>query len=325
MDQNNESMNAENDDESLSQDIEQALARYDDGDRTVQVMAPGAVAALAKSEVEAQLDAAHRHQRSISRFLKESLTLVSKNKDVAAACIYTLPRDGKKIAGPSVRLAEIAASAYGNLHVAARVVEVTDTEVVAQGAAWDLEKNLRVTTETRRRITGKTGRRFSDDMVIVTGNAAASIALRNAIFRVIPKAYIDEVYKTAVRVAAGSAQQLDKTRADWIKYLGDKGVAKERVLAALGRKGVEEIGLEDMEILIGLVNRLRSGDATAEEVFPHVTAAPVPGATAPEGQRMSLKGKDAKPAAEKAKAEERPATTTDKAQKAEPPEPGSDL
>src|SRR5690606_18383789 len=115
-----------------------ALAQRED----VQVVPVSAMSALAKSEVEAQLDAAHRYKRSVNRFLQEATGLATVTQEVAESCIYSIPRDGKQIAGPSVRLAEICASSYGNLHVAARIVDVEEDYVLAQGVARDLEKNL---------------------------------------------------------------------------------------------------------------------------------------------------------------------------------------
>jgi len=208
-------------------------------DRTTEAIVPyggGGAAALNRSEVECQLSAAHQYRRSIKGFLSEAVSLATLTVPVAESCMYAIPRDGKTIAGPSVRLAEIIASAYGNLHVGARIVDVEDREVVAQGVAWDLEKNLRVSVETRRRITTKTGRRFSDDMITVTGNAAASIALRNAIFRVVPRAYVDTVYEQVRRVAVGSAATLSSKRTEVLLRLGKLGATQERVLGRLGRR-----------------------------------------------------------------------------------------
>ncbi|MFN8826683.1 MAG: hypothetical protein ACK501_17070, partial [Planctomycetota bacterium] len=50
-----------------------------------------------------------------------------------------------------------------------------------------------------RRITGKNGRRYSSDMIGVTGNAACSIALRNAVFRGIPRAFWIDIYDARAR------------------------------------------------------------------------------------------------------------------------------
>jgi len=276
-----------------------ALGVVDDDDQIVHVSA-GAVGAIVKSEVEAQLDAAHKYPRSIRRFLDDALTLATQTQEIAESCMFALPRDGKLIAGPSVRLAEICASAYGNLHYGGRVVDEDDKFITAQGGAWDLQKNTRVTIETRRRITNKHGKRYSDDMVAMTGNAAASIALRNAIFRVIPRALVDQVYAKVKLVAVGDAKTLVARRAEILARLAKIGVPTDRVLAKLEVKGVEDIGLDGLEILIGLGVSIKDGNTTIDEVFP--AAAPPPPGAADEGKRVSLKAPKKEP----------------------PPEPGAD-
>lgn len=252
-----------------------------------------AVAVLARSEVEAQLDAAHKHHRSVKRFISEAVSLATLTRPVAESCIYSIPRDGKLVAGPSVRLAEIVASAYGNLHVGARVLDVEETVVVAQGVAWDLEKNLKITTETRRKIVGKGGRRFSEDMIVMTGNAAASIALRNAIFRVVPRAYVDAIYAEVRRVAVGDAKTLDARRREVVDRLAKIGVPTERVFAKLGKAAIEDINVEDLEVLIGLGTAIKGGELPIDDAFP--PPAPAPAAPADDGRRISIR----KPRSEK--------------------------
>lgn len=229
--------------------------------------------ALARSEVEAQLDAAHKYPRSLARFRQEATTMATLSRDVAESCMYALPRAGKNITGPSVRLAEIIASAWGNLHLGSRVVEVTDTEVVAQGVAWDLQTNTRITIEARRKITGKGGRRFDDDMINVTGMAAQSIAFRNAIFRAVPRGLVDTIYAAARACAVGDAQTLVDRRADVLARLQKGGVTLERILARVEKATPEDIGLGELETLIGLISSVRAKDLTVDEAFPAPGAA----------------------------------------------------
>jgi len=266
---------------------------FDTGEvAAIQHVSISAIGALAKSETEAQLEAAHRFPRSITRFLREAMALVTYDQEVAESCIYSLPRSGKAITGPSVRLAEIAASCYGNLHVGARVMDAEDKEVNAQGVAWDLEKNLRVTVENRRRITGRDGKRFNDDMITMTGNAAASIALRNAIFRVIPRSYINKLYEAARKSAVGDATTLVAKRDTLIARLLKLGITLDRVLARIGKAGVEDIGLDDIATLIGYGTAIKDGDATIDQMFPAVGAAgapPAPAAAADDGRKISLR------------------------------------
>jgi hypothetical protein len=269
-----------------------ALMVSDDEETGIQVQQVSAIAAITKSEVESQLDAAHRYPRKIKTFLDEANAMVSRSVDVAAMCFYSVPRDGKQIMGPSVRLAEIVASAYGNLHVGARPLEVGDMDTVctAQGVAWDLQKNLRVTVEKTRRITRRDGKRFSDDMVITTQNAAASIALRDAIFRVIPRAYIDEIYKRAKAVAVGDAKAIGERRINAITAMTKMGATQERILLALGRQEVEAITLEDIERLIGNYTAIKDGQTTVDEAFPEIMKPADQVSSADQGRRIKLGG-----------------------------------
>lgn len=237
-------------------------------DEGTQVVDASTMTALARGEFESQMDAAHKYPRQISRVLREAASLAMLNEDVARSCIYGVPRDGKIISGPSVRLAEIMASSYGNMHVASRVVQDTGTEVVARGIAWDIEKNVKIEIETRRRITGKSGRRYSDDMVITTGNAACSIALRNAIFRVIPRALVDQVYAKARGVSVGDAKTLATRRADMVDRLQKIGVPFERIFPRVGAAKIEDIGLDQLEQLVGLGTAIKDGHTTIDEAFP---------------------------------------------------------
>jgi hypothetical protein len=276
-----------------------------------------AVAVLARSETEAQLDAAHKYPRSVARFMKEAMTLATLTRPIAEACIYALPRSGKIISGPSVRLAEIAASAYGNLHVAARVVDAEEREVVAQGVAWDLEKNLRITVEARRRIINSKGKRYDDDMITMTGNAAASIALRNAIFRVVPRAYIDMIYAKVKEVAVGDAKTLASRRVELMNRLMKIGVPQERILPRVGKTGIEDVGLEEVEQLIGLGTAIASGEKSIDDCFP-----PLPG-TAATTKKLEdeLLGKAPPPASAAVQATPAPAAAPPAASLVPPAEP----
>ena len=100
--------------------------------------------------------------------------------------------------------------------------------LTAQGVFHDLERNVQVTMEVRRRITGKNGRRYSSDMIGVTGNAACSIALRNAVFRGIPRAFWIDIYDAARKAAVGDAQTLANKRAHMFAHFLKLGAPARR-------------------------------------------------------------------------------------------------
>lgn len=229
----------------------------------------GMVAILNKSEIDQQIATAHRFPRSLKQFRDEAMQMVTLDESIANECIYALPRDGKTIEGPSARFAEIIASAWGNSRAGARVISDQGEFVTAQGVFHDLERNVAITYEVQRRITGKGGKRYSADMIGVTANAACSIALRNAILKGVPKAFWSSMYDAARQVIMGDIKTLANRRAAAVANFQRYGVTSEQICAQLGVAGQEDITLDHLVILRGLLTALREGDTTPEEAFAH--------------------------------------------------------
>lgn len=225
------------------------------------------LAVLNKSEIDQQIATAKRYPRSIVAFRNEILQLVTLTESIADECLYAVPRDGRPIEGPSVRFAEAAASSWGNCRAGARVVAEERDYVIAQGVFYDLEKNVAINFETKRRITKKDGRRYSADMIGTTGNAACSIALRNAILKGIPKAFWNDAYEAARKTAMGDAKTLVARRADMLAALQKYGVTPQMVFDRLAIKGIEDITLEMLLLLKGIGTAIKEGDTTVEQAF----------------------------------------------------------
>lgn len=262
-----------------------APEQFDEG-REVQSMSveQGTVALLNKSEIDMQIATAHKYPRSIKRFRDDTLQMVTLNERVAEGCIYALPRGNKTIEGPSARFAEVVASAWGNCRAGARVVSDQGDFITAQGVFHDLERNVAITYEVQRRITDSRGRRYNADMIGVTGNAASSIALRNAILKGVPKAFWDDMYQAARQTVMGDFKTLGNRRADALKAFLGYGISQEQVFAKLEVAGVEDIGLEHLVVLRGLLTAIKEGDTTPEQAF-----APAEGAAAATGPKSKSK------------------------------------
>lgn len=234
--------------------------------------APSVLSTLSKAEIDVQIATAKNWPRSVKQFRQQALELATLDEETAASCLYALPRGGKKIEGPSTRLAEIAVSCWGNVRVAARVVSVDERSITAQGVCYDLEKNVCVSVDVQRRITDKHGRRFNDDMVNVTGMAACSIAYRNAVFRVIPFAFIKPIYAEAKLCSVGKASTMQERRDKCLDFFRKSGATDDQVLAAIGRKGMEDVTLDDLVVLRGYASAIKDGEATVDEVLTPVDA-----------------------------------------------------
>jgi hypothetical protein len=218
--------------------------------------------------VDVQVATARRFPRSIASFVRRAQEMATLTPEIAASCVYAMPRDGKTIEGPSARLAEIVASAWGNLRIQAGATESDDRYVTARGEAWDVETNVAIGFEVKRRITNKGGKTYSDDMVAVTGNAAASIALRNAVFKAVPSPFWRPIYLKCRQVIAGDAKTFAARRDEMLKAFMVAGITPERLCAGIGLKGVQDITLDHMATLVGVLNAIRENETTIEEAFP---------------------------------------------------------
>ena len=264
--------------------------------QVVEVLTPTTVQLLQSAEIDQQIATARKYPRSVTRFIRQSTELATINPETAIACNYALPRGGKLIEGPSVRLAEIVASQWGNCRYGARIVAEDSDFVTAQGVFHDLENNSFVTFEVKRRIVDKYGKRYNADMIGVTSNAACSIALRNAVFKGVPKAIWDSIYRESRMVAAGSIETLAARRANALAEFAKLDVKPAEIYAVLGIDGKADIGLDEMLTLGGLLTAIRDGDTTVEQVFksPASTVSATSGIAA--AKRMLIKDDEAPPA-----------------------------
>jgi hypothetical protein len=131
-------------------------------------------------------------------------------------------------------------------------------------------------------------------MIGVTGNAACSIALRNAVFKGVPKAFWSDIYEAARRAAVGDIKTLANKRKDALDFVQKMGATPDMVVAALGVGGIQDIGLDELATLKGIITAIRDGETTVEQAFaPRGTEAPQA-----KGQKPSTSAPQAKATAQ---------------------------
>ncbi len=110
---------------------------------------------LIRAELDIQITTAKAYPRDINNFITFATQLATQDEETAESCFYCLPpkrdQDGKmtQIQGASIRLAEIASVCWGNIHAATRIVENDGIHITAEGVAWDLETNVRITMQNK--------------------------------------------------------------------------------------------------------------------------------------------------------------------------------
>jgi len=161
-----------------------------------------------------------------------------QRKSLASQAIYSYPRGGGKIEGPSVQLARAVATIWGNMDYGIEELEQRNGESVMEAYAWDLENNVRES----RKFTVKHVRKARDkyvqlddsrDIYEMTANMGAR-RLRACLLDIIPSDIIEDAVDQCNRTLS---EGLDGTREDNIKKLvsafDDLGVSKSMLEARL--------------------------------------------------------------------------------------------
>ena len=238
---------------------------------SIQVISPDVIYQQDKAQIDTQIATAKQYPRNIQRARKNCVDIVSIDQATAQTCTYSVPRGGKAITGPSVHLARIIAQQWGNLRIESKVVDIDATHVTSEAVCFDLETNYAVKTQVKKLILDKYGKRFKEDMITVTGNAANSIAFRNAVFNIVPRPVTDSVYNAAIQTLTGDVSdetKLKKRAREVVdRLMGTYNVTEQEVLSAIGKASIDFIDKDDIAVLIGIGTSIKDGDTTVDQAF----------------------------------------------------------
>ena len=197
-----------------------------------------------------------------------------ERSSLAEQATYSYPRGGKQVTGPSIRLAEAIAQAWGNIDCGVIELENKNGASELMAYAWDLETNTRVTKmfkvkHVRDTKKGSSALTDSRDIYEATANFGAR-RLRACILSVIP----GDVVERAVEVCKETVTNKDKTPiADRIKKL-EKAFKELSInrdqLEEYAQRNLNEFGRDEIFALQGVYKAIRDGQAKAEDYFGKV-------------------------------------------------------
>lgn len=258
-----------------------------------------AVSARAASEVQAAMVVAKKFPRDMNQALARILH-ACKRPTLADKATYEYPRGGETVTGPSIRLAEAMAQAWGNLDFGIVELGQEGGESQVMAYCWDLETNTRQTkvfTVPHMRFTKKGSYKLDDprDVYELVANQGAR-RLRACILGVIPGDVVEE-----------ALVECDKTLAN----ASSKIPLAERITKAVAAIAAYKITTKMLEVKMGhplaefterdvlmigrLFNSLRDGMVKPEDVFEELR--PQTAASEPKGVFDSaVVQSDAKPA-----------------------------
>ena len=104
-------------------------------------------------------------------------------------------------------------------------------------------------------------------MVVVTSNAACSIAIRNAIFKCIPLGLTYRIQEKIKLVMMGKEKDFNSIRKSSVEYFEKQGVGIKNILNLFEKKSIDELSRDDVFDLKGIATAIKDGDTTLELAF----------------------------------------------------------
>lgn len=194
-----------------------------------------------------------------------------KRKSLAEKAIYSFPRSGSTISGPSIRLAEELARCWGNVDFGIKELSQKDGESEMSAYCWDMETNT-MSSQTfvvaHVRDTKKGQVRLTEQRDIYENNAnMAGRRLRARILAILPPDLVEAAVNECRKTLAGNndtpiSDRINKMVAAFAKF----GVKIEVIEKRLGRK-IDTMTTEDISEYIGIYNSLKDGNSSISDWF----------------------------------------------------------
>ena len=225
--------------------------------------------------VQGQILIAKRFPRDVDISLQKIERACSRTR-LASLAVYQYQRGGADITGPSIRLAEAVASAWGNVKYGFDVMESNELTNKVRAYAYDMESNVqaeRIFSVSNFRFT-KSGQYKMTDPRDIYENIAnnASRRIRACILEIIPADVIEYAMECCDRTIRQNIKITPETLDKLCAAFADFGVTKIQIEAKIQRN-LSSIGTAQYIQLRNIYTSLKDGIAKADECFPSLEEA----------------------------------------------------
>jgi hypothetical protein len=235
----------------------------------------GGMVAVASSRQAQEVQAAMAIAKRFPRDEEQAFSAIMRacqRKGLAEAALYSYPRGGQQITGPSIRLAEALAQSWGNLDFGIIELEQRDGESTVMAYCWDLQTNTRqakVFQVAHERKAGGQIKRLDDprDVYELVANQGAR-RMRSCILGVIPGDVIDAAIEQCEKTIKGGNKEplIDRIRIMATKFAEDFSVSVPMLEKKLGHK-LDATNEQEMVLLRKIYTSLKDGMSSRDQWF----------------------------------------------------------
>lgn len=241
---------------------------------TVQIEESRAIA-----EAQGKLIIAKKFPRDENTAMERILKACTR-KSFAEVAMYSYPKGGEVVKGPSIRLAELIAAAMGNIEFGLRELSQRNGESEMEAYCWDLETNTISSQKfavKHERHTKQGVRKLTDmrDIYEMTANQGAR-RMRARILAIVPQDIVDTAVAACANTIAGGEAYAEKVGQDsvnkMLRAFKTLQITQSDIEARLG-KPCNEMTNEQYGEMLTIFNSIKDNASKASDWFTTVNPA----------------------------------------------------
>ena len=257
------------------------------------------MAAREESEVKAAVVLARNFPRD-EQAAFVAMQRSARRPTFAHGALYSFPRGGRAITGPSVKMAREMARCWGNLQHGIRLLSMDADYVQVEGWAWDLQTNTRVASEAKfKRLIQRGGGWVEPDERDLRElvNKHGAVCVRNSILQLMAPDVVDELERMCLATNRKAAEgDIEEDRDQVLRSLAaafsNMGVTTKMLEQYLGH-ALEVITPAELADLRAVFTSLRDGTVERTAYFNMPGAAAAPGHQSMAASNLEDKLRDA--------------------------------
>lgn len=222
-------------------------------------------------EVQASMIIAKKFPRD-ELYAYNKIRKACKRKGLAETAVYSYPRGGVKVEGPSIRLAEVVAQNWGNIDYGIIELKRTGGQSEMMAYAWDMETNTRSTkiftvSHVRDKKSGNVNLTDERDIYEISANMGAR-RMRSCILAIVPQDIVEDAVMECKATLTGAYKEPLKDRIKkMVALFEDKhGIVKEMIEDRFGYS-LESLSENDFVSLRTIYNSLEDKMSKREDWF----------------------------------------------------------
>lgn len=227
------------------------------------------------AEIQAAMVIAQKFPRD-PRTAMDRVLMACTRPTLAESALYSYSRGGAEVTGPSIRMAEALAQAWGNLQFGIRELDQRLGESTVEAFAWDLETNTRQVKvfqvpHVRHTKTGRKDLTDPRDIYEMVANQGAR-RLRACILGVIPGDVIDAAVRQCEATLKTKAEVTPERLQSLLAKFAEFGISREQIEKRIQRH-IDAMTPALMLQLGKIYNSLKDGMSSPADWFEQVNAA----------------------------------------------------